>query len=97
VICTARSPRCEDCFLVAECTWHSLGRPGLEAGSGRTQKWSGTDRQVRGTVMAALRESAEPIRINGLWPDSKQLARCVESLVADGLARKTKEGRYALP
>jgi A/G-specific adenine glycosylase len=48
----------------------------------------GTDRQVRGRVMALLREALEPVpahAVEAVWPDAQQLARCVDGLVADGL------------
>lgn len=57
VICTAKSPLCDTCPIADDCAFLKAGRPGL--GERRTrprQRFQGTDRQVRGLVLAALRE-----------------------------------------
>ncbi len=89
VVCTARAPRCEQCPLEQTCAWTARGRPGLAEAPRRTQAWHGTDRQVRGRIMALLRASAAPVLVEGRDElrdiEPGQLARCVESLVADAL------------
>ena len=89
LVCTARSPRCEACPVRGYCRWVADGRPDDEhAHRRRTQPWTGTDRQVRGRVMALLREAIAPVpaeTLDDLWPDRVQLARAVDGLVADGL------------
>ena len=89
LVCTARAPRCEECPVASSCAWLAAGKPPDEhAGRRRTQPWHGTDRQVRGRVMALLREGIGPVPAEALarvWPDVRQLTRCVEALVADGL------------
>ena len=43
---------------------------------------------LRGRVMALLREAIGPVPVDAvaaLWPDARQVGRCVEALVADGL------------
>lgn len=89
LVCTARAPRCEDCPLAPSCAWLAAGRPPDEHGHRRRrQPWQGTDRQVRGRVMALLREGLGPVpadAVAAVWPDARQLGRCVEALVADGL------------
>lgn len=89
LVCTARAPRCGLCPLASSCAWLAAGRPpDQHAHRRRTQPWAGTDRQVRGRVMALLREAPEPVpaeAVAAVWPDARQLARCVEALVADGL------------
>ena len=89
LVCTARSPRCDECPLASSCAWLAAGKPPDEHGHRRrTQPWAGTDRQVRGRVMALLREGIGPApadAVAALWPDAHQLTRCVEALVADGL------------
>ena len=58
VICTAKSPLCDTCPIADDCAFLKAGRPGL--GERRTrprQRFQGTDRQVRGLVLAALREA----------------------------------------
>ena len=89
LVCTARAPRCERCPVVHLCAWHAAGRPPDEhAARRRPQTFAGTDRQVRGRVMALLREAIGPVpaaAVDAVWSDARQLARCVDALVADGL------------
>lgn len=57
LVCTAKNPLCEQCPVSADCAFLAAGRPGL--GERRTrprQRFQGTDRQVRGIVLKALRE-----------------------------------------
>ena len=100
LVCTARAPRCEDCPVRASCAWFAAGRPADEhAHRRRTQAWTGTDRQVRGRIMALLREALEPVpqhAIDAVWPQAVQRARCLDSLVADGLVTRTAD-TYSLP
>ena len=95
LVCTARSPRCESCPVAGLCAWRAAGKPADEhAGRRRTQAWAGTDRQVRGRVMALLRDAMGPVpaaAVEALWPDRAQLERCVESLLADGLLAREAE------
>jgi len=89
VVCTARTPRCGDCPVADLCRWRAAGYPDdLHAHRRRAQGWAGTDRQVRGRVMALLRESHAPVpltEVEGVWADGAQLSRCVDGLVTDGL------------
>ncbi len=60
LVCTARSPRCEQCPVRDTCAWVAAGRPEpVEAPRG--QAWHGTDRQVRGAIMAVLRAGSAPV------------------------------------
>lgn len=92
LVCTARSPRCDACPVRDVCAWYGKGRPADEhAGRRRTQSFEGTDRQVRGRVMALLRDALGPVpaaAVDAVWPDARQLARCVDGLVADGLVTR---------
>ncbi|WP_456846226.1 A/G-specific adenine glycosylase [Cellulomonas sp. P5_C6] len=92
LVCSARSPRCDACPVRDVCAWYAAGRPADEhTGRRRTQTFEGTDRQVRGRVMALLREALGPVpaaAVDAAWPDARQLARCVDSLVADGLVTR---------
>jgi A/G-specific adenine glycosylase len=98
LVCTARSPGCAACPLGAspraDCAWRAAGFPAdVHAARRRTQPWAGTDRQIRGRIMAALRDATGPVGIGGLAgaarpdapPGRTQLDRCLASLIADGL------------
>lgn len=102
LVCTARSARCERCPLASQCAWLAAGNPGLGEAPRRTQAWHGTDRQVRGRVLAVLREASAPVNVTGLAAledvEPGQLDRCIGSLVEDrliALVDKSK-GAYAL-
>lgn len=60
VVCTARSPKCGDCPVRAECAWRLAGEP-PPSYVPKGQAWHGTDRQVRGAVMAVLRQADSPV------------------------------------
>ena len=102
LVCTARAPRCGECVLADQCAWNLAGKPGLDGAPKRTQAWRGTDRQVRGRVMALLRMADAPVTVSGRVEledvEPGQLDRCVESLVEDGLARlvDATRGTYSL-
>jgi A/G-specific adenine glycosylase len=100
LVCTARAPRCAECPLRSRCAWLLSGRPAYEGASVRPQRFAGTDRQVRGLLMAVLRGAAEPVRraaLDAVWPEPVQRARALDSLVADGLVDPLPDGRFALP
>jgi A/G-specific adenine glycosylase len=64
------------------------------------QRYAGTDRQVRGLLLAVLRDATGPVpsgRLDVVWPDATQRARALASLVDDGLVRVLDEHHYALP
>jgi A/G-specific adenine glycosylase len=64
------------------------------------QTWHGTDRQVRGRIMAALRGSAAAIPRSDLAVvavDPEQAGRCLASLLADGLAVPVGPEHVGLP
>ncbi|MEZ0166375.1 A/G-specific adenine glycosylase [Kineococcus sp. LSe6-4] len=100
LVCTARSPRCGDCPLLERCAWVLAGRPAHDGPARRGQAWAGTDRQVRGKLLAVLRAAADPVSATELaacWPEDRQRARCLDGLVADGLVEPLDDGRYCLP
>lgn len=102
VICTAKSPLCDTCPIADDCAFLKAGRPGL--GERRTrprQRFQGTDRQVRGLVLAALRELPAGATLpredaDKLWKDQIQLAACIASLDDDGLI-EILDGGLRLP
>jgi A/G-specific adenine glycosylase len=100
LVCTARAPRCGDCPLIRECAWRRAGCPPYAGPVKPVQQFAGTDRQVRGLLMAVLRESDDPVekaQLDLVWPDSVQRERALDSLVVDGLVDPLPDGRYALP
>jgi A/G-specific adenine glycosylase len=60
LVCTARSPRCGECPLLDQCAWIAAGRPQPHYVP-KGQAWAGTDRQVRGAMMAVLRRADSPV------------------------------------
>lgn len=60
LVCTARSPRCGECPVAGECAWLAAGEP-PPTYTPKGQAWHGTDRQVRGAVMAVLRAAEHPV------------------------------------
>lgn len=92
-ICTARSPLCHSCPVARQCRWVLNGRPSWEGPERVGQSWDGTNRQCRGRIMAALRAAPSGVTLTDIvWGDGAQLARCADSLVADGLAELTDTG-----
>ena len=94
--CTARQPRCEDCPFVATCRWHLTGCSAPDPATGSAgvsapqSRFSGSDRQGRGRLVAALRDG--PIAAGDLaavmgWPhDPDRAAKVAATVVDDGLA-----------
>lgn len=101
LICTARAPRCQECPLRDRCAWLLAGRPPDDGPPRRAQGWHGTDRQVRGSLMAALRQARGPLpreQVLSAWPgDPERAERCLGGLLHDGLAEQIEDGRLALP
>jgi A/G-specific adenine glycosylase len=101
VVCTARAPRCDACPVRDLCAWRTAGHPpDAHADRRRTQAWHGTDRQVRGRVMAVVRGATGPVHrdlIAGVTDDRAQLERCLAGLVEDGLVEQDATGRYRFP
>jgi A/G-specific adenine glycosylase len=100
LVCTARAPRCGACPVASSCAWLAAGSPGLEAPVRTPQGYAGTDRQVRGRLLAVLRDSDEPVEaelLRQVWDLPEQRQRALESLLADGLVTQLPDGRYGLP
>ena len=96
LVCTSRSPKCGDCPISQDCTWFNAGSPTGERPR-QQAKFSGSDRQVRGLIMAALRESPIALQsIEYVWPDEAQRLRALVGLVSDGLIVETTKG-WTLP
>ena len=101
LVCTARSPRCDECPIAGHCAWRAAGRPSYSGPSAAVQKkFEGSDRQVRGLIVAALRDadgSVQHSALEALWPDASQFERALAGLLADGLATGTPASGYRLP
>jgi A/G-specific adenine glycosylase len=100
LVCTAARPRCEVCPVADRCAWTLAGRPAYDGPARRGQAWAGTDRQVRGRLMAVLRDaegSVAPERLEEAWSEPVQRDRALQSLLADGLVVLDPDDRYALP
>lgn len=98
LVCTSRAPKCEVCPVV-DCAWLAAGQPPADFAP-RTQKFAGTDRQVRGKIMRVLREATGPVEqslIDATWPHPAQTHRALFSLLEDGLAVQDADGRFRLP
>ena len=60
LVCTARAPKCAVCPVRDRCAWLAAGEP-PPSYTPKGQAWRGTDRQVRGGVMAVLRLADSPV------------------------------------
>ena len=100
IVCVARSPRCDECPVASRCAWRQAGYPAYDGPKKAVQKrYEGSDRQVRGRILAELRASHIPVtaaELETVWPDAAQRDRALAGLLADGLA-VTAEGGYTLP
>jgi len=98
-VCTARAPKCGICPLTA-CAWRDTGYPAGDGPARPTQRYAGTDRQVRGKLLDVLRASAAPVQraqLDVVWlTDTAQRDRALDSLLVDGLVEQTADGRFAL-
>lgn len=99
------TPECEACPIATSCAWIAAGRPEPEdheiaAAKRRVQKFEGTDRQVRGLLLDVLRAADSPVEqaaLDAVWDDAHQRSRALFSLLDDGLAEQTSDGRFQLP
>ncbi len=100
VLCTARRPECDICPIAHLCAWKALGFPQTDAPRKQVQKkFEGSDRQVRGLILAALRSSPDPVPaaiVDLVWPEARQRERALAGLLTDGLVVATG-GCFALP
>ncbi|MFC7219585.1 A/G-specific adenine glycosylase [Streptomyces polyrhachis] len=100
LVCKSATPVCAACPIAASCAWRLAGSPAHTGPPRRTQTYAGTDRQVRGRLLAALRDSPTPLpqsTLDKTWHDPVQRARALDTLVADGLVEPLTNGVYRLP
>ena len=101
-VCVARKPACDICPLAGHCRFLKAGLPGLGAGRTRPrQRFAGTDRQIRGSILQALRQasgaSVSRKDLKPLCDDEIRLDRCIASLDEDGLLEIGQDGSLSLP
>ncbi len=100
LVCSARNPKCGLCPVASACEWKRLGSPAPEKPYRRPQSYAGTDRQVRGLLLAVLRESPDPVpkqRLDLVWSDAPQRERALRSLLDDGLVKAQSPDVFLLP
>ena len=97
LVCTGRAPACGRCPVRQRCRWRGQGDDparGSAGVPGRQSRFEGSDRQARGRLVDALRagpvDSADLAEVAGVADE--RLARVVDALVADGLARRRPGG-----
>jgi A/G-specific adenine glycosylase len=99
LVCTARSPLCQSCPLAPRCSWRALGFPAADGPLKRPQGYAGTDRQVRGRLLAVLRDAVGPVppeTLTAVWADDVQRDRSLAGLLEDGLVERKGES-FSLP
>lgn len=100
LVCTARDPGCHACPLSTACAWRLAGSPAAGGPSRRPQAYAGTDRQIRGRLLAVLRDHEGPVHRTTLdlaWPhEPTRRDAALATLVADGLATRTSPDHYTL-
>ena len=116
LVCTARSPDCARCPVATRCAWRLAGSPRslgplqqavftafVTMAGGAAQKvqgYAGTDRQVRGRLLAVLREADGPVgaaAMEAAWAQTEQRTRALDGLVADGLVQALGDATYRFP
>ncbi len=104
VVCKPR-PSCDACPISGACEWRGAGYPdNAPKRRPKQAKFDGSDRQMRGRIMAQLRATAEPVPLDLVLSvaaepgvrDAEQPRRAYDSLIADGLIIEFK-GRARLP
>lgn len=90
LLCTSKKPVCNECPVKNNCSWRLAGYPQSDSRP-KTQSWHGTDRQCRGTIIQALREtsSLNKKQIEELWDNGEQVEKALKTLLADGLIETT--------
>jgi A/G-specific adenine glycosylase len=100
LVCTAKNEDCTQCPIAGQCAWLLAGKPAHQGPPRRGQTYAGTDRQVRGRLLAVLREAVAPVpqsALDAVWDEPVQRARALDGLVADGLVEPLADGQYRLP
>lgn len=70
LVCTARNEDCDRCPIASRCAWRLAGKPAHQGPPRKGQTYAGTDRQVRGRLLAVLRDSVSPVAqaaLDAVW------------------------------
>jgi A/G-specific adenine glycosylase len=100
LVCAPRAPACDGCPVADYCRWREHGYPAGESRPIRDQRYAGTDRQCRGTLLAVLRDAAGPVPrsdLEAVWSQQLQRERALDGLIADGLVEPMDDERFRLP
>lgn len=100
LLCRPTSPACDACPLALRCQWRLRGYPAAPERKRAGQGFEGTDRQVRGRIMAILREQHGTVAVADFTTtctDPIQRARALDGLVADGLVEPLAGDHFRLP
>lgn len=100
LVCTAKAPKCGECPLESDCAWVAAGRPEPHY-TPKGQAWAGTNRQIRGGIVEALRQSEDGLGREELLarvseattptPAPERLASCLADLLSEGMVRDDGE------
>ncbi|SJM48467.1 A/G-specific adenine glycosylase [Gulosibacter sp. 10] len=105
VVCRSRRPDCGVCPVKDLCAWRAADYPESAAAPRRQAKFEGSDRQLRGRIMALLRAEPEGVELDRLVrelerhqpePDSQRVRGLIRALTEEGLA-SLRDGRMSLP
>lgn len=110
VVCQSKKPLCEVCPIADLCQWRARDYPAATHKVRGQAKFEGSDRQLRGRVMAVLRSHPEGVEflslpdliepVSGSGPvdisHAHRTLKLAEDLVRDGLATRAAE-RIRLP
>ncbi|MEX0592537.1 MAG: A/G-specific adenine glycosylase [Nitriliruptoraceae bacterium] len=95
-VCRSADPSCNRCPVAPHCCWAAAGHPSPDPAVGgaasprRQATFEGSDRQVRGRLIAALRQQPIPYgdvaRVAGVPADPTRAHRLADALAAEGMA-----------
>jgi A/G-specific adenine glycosylase len=100
LVCTAKNESCARCPLAPQCAWLAAGKPAHVGPPRKGQTYAGTDRQVRGLLLAVLRDAPGAVpgaALDRVWAEPVQRARALDGLVSDGLVEPLADRYYRLP
>lgn len=99
LVCTASSPDCSACPFRRRCAWLAAGSPPATP-KRAVQTWHGTDRQLRGRMVALVRAEQHAVAARdllALGEDPEQAQRCLAGLLTDGLLVGAGPDHLAFP